>query len=94
MITLGKWEISHHDDNDQLVIRSDDGRIIANLECDRHMMDDEEIYDNALLFAGAGDLLTACMAAVRSPKPGEDCGLSAETYNLVCAAIKQAQPNH
>ena len=49
MITQGEWTISHHDDNDDLVIRADDERIIANLEVDKYMMNDDEIYDNALL---------------------------------------------
>ncbi len=57
--TLGKWKISHHDDDDNLVIRADDGRIIANLEIDRHMMDDDEIAANARLIAAAPDLLEA-----------------------------------
>ena len=60
MIAQGKWEVSEHDVNRDTVIRSEDGRIIANLEVNRYMMDDEEIRDNARLIAAAPDLLAAC----------------------------------
>lgn len=46
-MTLGKWETGTNDDNGETVIRSDDGRILTNLECDRYHLSDKEIADNA-----------------------------------------------
>lgn len=45
---------------------------------------------NVHLISAAPDLLAALEACVTADVPGESCGLSAEKYNIACAAIAKA----
>lgn len=50
----------------------------------------EESLANALLVAAAPDLLQACHAAYRLPRPWIDCGISWPEWDAVCALIENA----
>lgn len=64
--TQGKWYVSEHEDNQDVVIRIEENKfqIIANCEIDfvRHDKATYEILANAYLIAAAPDLLDACKA--------------------------------
>jgi hypothetical protein len=58
--TVEPLEVSKNDDNGETVIREKfSGRILANLECDRCQISDEEIKANAHLFAASKDMYEA-----------------------------------
>ena len=55
-------------------------------------MTDEKALEHVVLLANAApELLQACIKAVEPLSEGEDCGLSGDTYNFVCDAIKRAE---
>ena len=62
MHTKGKWFVSKHDDNGEIVVRGieDDGPIVANVEADNYDVFTQEIVEaNARLIAAAPELLVA-----------------------------------
>lgn len=66
--TKGQWEISHHNDNDELVIRDEDDGIIANLEADCCRGNDETQANAAFICKAVNchqQLLDACKDAVQ-----------------------------
>lgn len=64
MITQGKWYVSEHEDNGDVVVRAGKSqRIVANCEVDFTRDVEQpayEILDNANLIAAAPDLLDFC----------------------------------
>lgn len=66
--TPGPWNVSNHADNNDMVIRSNDGDIICNIDCDnvRDFMKDpvSESQANARLIAAAPDMLSVLIEAV------------------------------
>jgi hypothetical protein len=65
--TPAPWTVSKHVDNGETVVRSKDGDIIANLDCDnvKDFMNDpkQETEANARLIAAAPELLGALTKA-------------------------------
>jgi hypothetical protein len=65
MYTKGKWAVSQHQDNIDVVVRAGDDQIVANCTVDfiGGHPNGEEIQANARLIAAAPDLLEACKEA-------------------------------
>lgn len=55
--TQGEWYVSKHTDSNETVIRSKDGDIIANVDCDGHISNVIEVQANAKLIALAPQML-------------------------------------
>lgn len=72
--TPAPWKVSKHVDTNETVIRSNDGDIIANLECDKvqdFMKDPKaEVEANARLIAAAPTMYEA-LVAIRAIRNGE-----------------------
>ena len=60
--TQGKWTVSRHDDNNDIVVRGEKEQIVANCTVDfiGGHPHGKEIQSNACLIAAAPDLLAAC----------------------------------
>lgn len=89
--TPAPWKVSKHVDNGETVIRSKDGDIIANLDCDnvKDFMNDpkQETEANARLIAAAPDLLEALIKA-RTLLDGTGC--ESEDMHAIDSAIRKA----
>ena len=60
------WNVSTNSDNANIVIRDEDGKIIANLECDAYPGDctEEKVLSRGNLIAAAPELLEALKHAL------------------------------
>jgi len=90
------WQVDTNDDNGERVIRDAMGRIVANLECDRYSMADDEIEDNAHLMAAAPvmlEVLKKLYSVVNMDDDGDwfICKEAAPIMEELGAAISKAE---
>ena len=91
MITKGKWYTSRHQDNSDVVVRGEDGQIVANCTVDFYGGNPhgEEVQANARLIAAAPDLLVGCKDALEYLRANPD-EYSEPRAEKLTMAIKKA----
>lgn len=75
------WRVDKHADNGDIVVRDQEGRIVANCQTDAYTLRMADIQKNASLFAAAPDLLKALEDLVADMEEDQDSGVDEGIYD-------------